>query len=145
MADRREVASKVLDDAKRVITTERGNQHGDAEDSFDMIANFWRVYLENTNMMAGNNVSVIIRREDVAEMMALLKKARKVHGNPGNFDHAVDDIGYTALAAMMAAPKPPMPVALPDPPPKDYAQTLGDSLKRQTATKHINNTERQPS
>lgn len=142
MADRREVASKVLDDAKRVITTERGNQHGDAEDSFDMIANFWRVYLENTNMMAGNNVSVIIRREDVAEMMALLKKARKVHGSPGNFDHAVDDIGYTALAAMMVAPKPQAPAQAPS---SDYAKSLGDSLKRQTASSQTNNTERQPS
>jgi hypothetical protein len=66
-----------------------------------MIAEMWQVYLRHVyltrNMLA-------ITPHDVAQMMALLKKARAMYGDPLNEDNFVDDIGYTALAAMLTLP-----------------------------------------
>ncbi|QIG66087.1 phosphofructokinase [Ochrobactrum phage vB_OspP_OH] len=100
--DNRAKAGELLATAAKVVTTERGNQHGGAEDSFDMIAALWQVWLQNTNRFRYNNpINIVITRQDVAQMMSLLKKARSVHGNHQD-DHYVDDTGYTALAGMMA-------------------------------------------
>lgn len=103
MNESRKLAADLMGEAAKIVTTERGNQHGGAEDSFGMIAALWTVYLENTNKMRyANDISLIIKPEDVAEMMSLLKKARKVHGDPTNRDNHVDDLGYTALAGQLS-------------------------------------------
>jgi hypothetical protein len=101
-------AINVMGAAAKVVGSERGNQHGGAENSFQMIADFWSTYLTNTNRMAyyspqpSQHIDVpdiIIRQEDVALMMDLLKTARRVHGDPKNADNFVDKVGYSALAA----------------------------------------------
>lgn len=112
MTDNRNIASNILKSADKTVSTQRGTDHGDAENSFTMIADLWRVYLEHTNKQRYQNiVTVNIEPQDVAQMMSLLKKARFVYGKSANPDHFVDDTGYTALAGMMigADPTPPMP------------------------------------
>jgi hypothetical protein len=100
--DHRNVASHVLKTAHKVVTTERGNQHGGAEDSFQMIASLWQTYLQNTNNQKDNPTVVFITSYDVAQMMTLLKIARAVHGNPTNEDNYIDASGYQSLAAAIA-------------------------------------------
>lgn len=104
--DQRIVASHILKTANTVVTTERGNQHGGAEDSFAMIAKLWQTYLNNSNKHEAF-VGVDVTAYDVAQMMTLLKVARAVHGNPLNEDNYVDAAGYQSLAASIAGVKVP--------------------------------------
>lgn len=108
--DHRNVAAHVLDTAKKVVTTERGNQHGGAEDSFKMIGDLWSTYLSNTgdNQLPGNEgMRITVTAYDVAQMMTLLKIARAVHGDPLNEDNYVDASGYQSLAAAIGGVKKP--------------------------------------
>ena len=108
--DHRNVAAHVLDTAKKVVTTERGNQHGGAEDSFKMIGDLWSTYLSNTgdNQLPGNEgMCITVTAYDVAQMMTLLKIARAVHGDPLNEDNYVDASGYQSLAAAIGGVKNP--------------------------------------
>lgn len=80
----------ILDAAKHCVTVDRAKTHGDAEDSFGLIAAYWSAHLD-TYVMAS----------DVAVMMTLFKLAR-MKGNPAHIDNAVDAAGYVALAGEMA-------------------------------------------
>lgn len=100
--DHRKTATYVLHTANKVVTTERGGQHGGAEDSFAMIGQLWQTYLRNTNNVRAQYASeIVITPKDVAQMMVLLKIARNVHGQLKD-DDFVDQAGYTALAAALA-------------------------------------------
>lgn len=110
MSDDRSIAKKIIEDAARTILIDRPGVHGSAENSFAMIAELWSLYLRHCRFVRGNDA---IRPEDVAEMMTMLKKARKVYGASSNMDNDVDDVGYTALAGMLRTPD----------------QTLGDKLE----------------
>lgn len=103
MSDNRNVAKKIIVAATSTIMVDRPGVHGSAENSFEMIGDMWTVYLRHCKRVRGNDT---IRPEDVAEMMAMLKKARKVYGKSSNEDNDVDDIGYTALAGMLRLPDP---------------------------------------
>jgi hypothetical protein len=111
--DHRASAAHILRTANHVVTTERGNQHGGAEDSFQMIADLWMVYLNNTNrpnpLLDTRPGRIIITPKDVALMMDLLKTARHVHGDPLNADNFVDKAGYTSLAGALAGIPAPTP------------------------------------
>ena len=82
--------SEILDAAKEIITKDRQNTHGDAEDSFAQIAGAWAWYLGRP-----------LTAYDVAQMMVLFKVARMKH-NPSHTDSAVDACGYAALAGEIA-------------------------------------------
>ena len=82
--------SEILKEADRIITVDRNATHGDAEDSFTLIAQMWSTYL-------GTPISA----SDVAMLMVLFKAAR-FRGNPGHTDNAVDIAGYAALAGEIA-------------------------------------------
>ncbi len=101
MSDNRKVAAALLVEAGETVMNKRPG-HGDAENSFQMIADLWMIYLRHCRRVRGTDA---IRPEDVAEMMTLLKKARKIYGS-SNRDNYVDDIGYEALAGMLALPDP---------------------------------------
>lgn len=103
MSDNRTVAKKIITTAMQTIMVDRPGVHGSAENSFEMIADLWTVYLRHAKRVRGNDT---IRGEDVAEMMSMLKKARKIYGNSANEDNDVDDVGYTALSAMIRLPDP---------------------------------------
>lgn len=105
--DHRKVADHILKTAHKTVTTERGNQHGGAEDSFNMIGDLWGTYLSNTGDNQGAQQRIHVSAYDVAQMMVLLKIARATHGDPLNDDHYVDAAGYTGLAAAIAGVKTP--------------------------------------
>lgn len=93
----KELVKTVIDEAANQVLNVKGSQHGDVEDSFGTIASFWSVWLS-----ARNRIQVDVSPYDVAEMMTLLKKGRKIHGNTTVRDHFVDDVGYVAIAASLA-------------------------------------------
>lgn len=97
MSDNREFAASLLKDAARTILHDRPGVHGSAEDSFQMIAELWSVYLRHLRNVRGHDS---LSGKDVAHMMSLLKKSRDVYGkiNPDNY---IDDLGYTALGGML--------------------------------------------
>ena len=81
---------EILDEAARIVTGERQNQYGKAEDSFALIGGLWSDYL-------GVRISPI----DVALMMILLKVARE-RGGKGKADNWVDIAGYAACGGEVA-------------------------------------------
>lgn len=82
--------TEILDAAKEIITKDRHDTHGEAEDSFAQIAGAWSWYLSRP-----------VTAFDVAQMMVLFKVARMKH-NPLHQDSAVDACGYAALAGEIA-------------------------------------------
>lgn len=83
--------SEILDTAKQYVTKDRAETHGDAERSFDLIADYWSAHLDMN-----------ITASDVAVMMTLLKIAR-AKSNPKNLDNWVDACGYMACGGEIAA------------------------------------------
>lgn len=84
---------EILKEALRCVTGEREQQYSSPEVSFDLIANFWTVYLEHK--CVGDNGMVLLYPEDVAAMMALFKIARICTGKYKG-DNWVDLAGYAA-------------------------------------------------
>ena len=80
----------LLDVAKTYITKDRQADHGDAEDNFSRIAQYWSVHLGTP-----------VKAHDVAVMMALLKAAR-IKQNPHHIDNWVDGAGYFACGGEIA-------------------------------------------
>lgn len=103
MSDNRRVARDLLLEAGNTILKDRPGIHGSAENSFEMIGDMWTVYLRHVRRVRSTDT---IRGEDVAEMMTMLKKARKLYGQSTNRDNDIDDIGYAALAGMLRLPDP---------------------------------------
>ena len=85
--------AEILDTAKEYVTKDRAATHGDLENNFSMIADYWTVY-------TGDHFEA----EDVAVMMALLKIAR-IGSNAKNFDNWVDLAGYSACGGEIACKK----------------------------------------
>lgn len=98
MADKRKVAETILKTALEVVMNQRQDTHGDAEDSFAVIGQYWTTYLASRKAQ-------VVTAYDVVQMMVLLKTARASMGNAQHADHYVDTAGYSALAAMLAQPK----------------------------------------
>ena len=124
-------AKNILYNAAMMVTTQRGNQHGGAEDSFQMIANMWTEFVRSSTKhraQAGDFTlveAVKITPADVAKMMTLLKIARAVHGDPLNEDHYVDAAGYISLdGALSMGDKRVVPMT-----PKEPAEKMVDPLK----------------
>lgn len=81
MIDRR---AEVLDKAKEIVTKDRQNQYGEAENNFQRIADMWSAYLQTK-----------ITANDVSMMMTLLKIAR-IKGGNFKADSFIDACGYVA-------------------------------------------------
>ena len=77
----------VLRTAEEYVTKDRAAEHGDMEDNFQCIADYWSTHL-------GYDVT----GSDVAVMMTLLKLAR-IKGNSDNLDNWIDGCGYLACGA----------------------------------------------
>lgn len=98
MKEDRSTAGAILETARALVTKDRHDTHGDAENSFAMIADLWSAYLAGVD-------PIKLRPLDVAHMMTLLKIARSVYGDGTNADHYVDAAGYQGLAGMLATAK----------------------------------------
>ena len=84
---------EILKEALKCVNGEREQQYGSPEDSFEVIADLWMVYLENK--VVRDTSLVVLNPEDVAAMMALLKIARICTGKYKG-DNWVDLAGYAA-------------------------------------------------
>jgi hypothetical protein len=76
--------AEILRTAEEYVTKDRAVQHGNMEDNFSKIAEYWSAHL-------GLHVSLV----DVAVMMTLLKIAR-IGSNSANVDNWIDGCGYLA-------------------------------------------------
>ena len=85
----------LLDDAKRTITQDRIDTHGQPEDSFTVIAGYYSVYL--TQRLG---VPVALTPLDAVNMAVLFKQARKL-GQRQHVDNYVDGAGYEAIGGWM--------------------------------------------
>lgn len=96
--DRTEILKRgcVLAEAANVINGERMDQYGTPEDSFDLIASYWSIFL-------AANRGKALNPKRVAQMMVLLKIARMQYGED-KWDNYVDAAGYIGLAADAAFP-----------------------------------------
>lgn len=94
---------KLLFDAARTVNGARQDQYGKAEDSFQIIADYWSTHLESrqkevvaSDPEASGQVFVTLEPQDVAYMMVLFKLAREA--NAPKRDNRLDAAGYLALA-----------------------------------------------
>jgi len=81
----------ILDTAKEYVTKDRAADHGDMEDNFQRIADYWSVHLDQR-----------IDVHDVAVMMTLLKVAR-IKSNPRHMDNFIDGAGYLACGGELVS------------------------------------------
>lgn len=87
---------RVLSEAEKCVCGQREQDYGTPEDSFNIIADLWAVYLK------GCGVSIdFLESHDVAIMMALLKISR-ISENPQHMDNWVDGCGYFACGGEIA-------------------------------------------
>lgn len=86
------VRAQILDAAKQAVTVDRAATHGDAEQTFGLIAAYWSAHLDHP-----------VSATDAATMLALLKLAR-ARGNPAHQDNWIDCAGYAACAGELSAP-----------------------------------------
>jgi hypothetical protein len=73
---------------------ERNGEYGDAVEDFEIIAEYWNVYLESLRRQG--RLLTRLEAKDVALMMTLLK-IRRESTHPKR-DNIVDGCGYLALA-----------------------------------------------
>ena len=76
----------VLGQAMDIVMNDRQASYGTPESNFGIISDLWTTYL-----------GTVVRPDDVAAMMILLKLAR--HRNARSLDNAVDVAGYAACMA----------------------------------------------
>ena len=114
----------ILDAARQAITVDRAATHGDAENTFGLIAAYWSAHL-----------GCVVTAGDVAQLMVLFKVAR-MKANPGHADNYVDAVGYAAIAGELADPVPTewtdaMVEAMVDAPVNRAAQPVGGQFQRE--------------
>lgn len=81
-----------LETAKTIVCENRPDIHGKPENCFQLIADYWGVFLEQKFKH-----HVTLSPADVAMMMSLFKTARW-QMNPNFCDNTLDNLGYVALA-----------------------------------------------
>lgn len=86
---------EILDTALQCVNGDRDEQYGNPEDNFKQIAQYWMVYLEHCGALSDDVDDIIIRPQDVAAMLSLLKISRIANGKPKD-DNWVDLAGYAA-------------------------------------------------
>lgn len=87
------IRTEILTAANAHITKDRQATHGDAKNSFGLIAAYWTAHLDHA-----------VTAQDVAVMMTLFKCAR-INGNPAHRDSYEDACGYLAIAGELAGVK----------------------------------------
>ena len=106
--------NEILEEADRIINGERQEQYGKAEDCFELIADYWNIYVKHklegfvksnpqaldVGLESWNFEERILNEHDVAMMMILLKIVR-TQGRKKKNDNYVDIAGYAALAAKL--------------------------------------------
>ena len=88
--------TKILEQTKKLVSTDREDKHGDKVQNHSNIARLWSSYITNKTQL---NINIL--PEDVANLMALLKIARTQAGQH-NIDDYIDACGYSAIAGEIA-------------------------------------------
>ena len=88
-----ETRKNIIEKVAKTILNDRQDTYGSPEDSFQLIADYWSLYL-----------GIIISPDQVADMMELLKVARR-QNQPFHLDNYVDSAGYAILAGELASMK----------------------------------------
>lgn len=88
--------TEILEQAKKLVSGDRHNKHGDKIVNHENIARLWSGYLQNKLQLKIN-----LLPEDVANLMILLKVARSQAGQH-NIDDYVDTCGYASIAGEIA-------------------------------------------
>lgn len=104
MHDDREIAANLMKQAAQLVSSKRGQQHGELVPSFTMIAEFWSTWINHAAAKATGvppTPAIHLTPFDVLEMMSLMKKARGIYGSRAEPDHYIDDIGYSGLAGAL--------------------------------------------
>lgn len=91
-------AAEILAKASQLVSADRHQTHGDSLVNHQCIANLWNGYLRG-RVASGNDTE--LAPTDIANMMELLKIARRLNGD-FNVDDYVDGAGYSALAGKLA-------------------------------------------
>ena len=89
-------AEQILEHARNLVSGDRRAQHGDAHTNFGNIAIMWSAF-----MAIRRDPSASLSRSDVADMMELMKLARRQTGSV-NEDDAVDGSAYAAFSGEFA-------------------------------------------
>lgn len=82
----------ILDKVEACVCKDRPNQYGDAEDTFQVIADYWNIWLRQRGILQ-ETAAHCVNATDVAMMSALIKVAR-ASSSPGHIDNWVDLAGY---------------------------------------------------
>ena len=88
--------TEILEQTKKLVSNDRAEKHGDKIKNHENIARLWTGYIQNKTKL-----TITIKPEDVANLMALLKIARTQEGTH-NIDDYVDACGYSAIAGEIA-------------------------------------------
>lgn len=91
---------EILESAAACVSGGRDVEHGEPENCFPVIAQFWEAYLQEC--CASVDADVCIGPGDVCAMMALLKIARIASGQ-SNPDNWIDIAGYAACGGELDA------------------------------------------
>lgn len=84
----------ILQGAEKIIYGDREQTYGDPGKNLQRIAQLWEMYLYGRGLL--DESSEGITKDDVAQMMILLKVARLMN-QPGHIDSLTDICGYAAL------------------------------------------------
>ena len=87
---------QVLFEAHKIINGERQDTYGSPEDSFELIASYWNVYMRS---VCAEDHNLDLTGTDVAMMMTLFKIAREA--NQHKADNIVDACGYLGIYGSM--------------------------------------------
>lgn len=88
-----ETRKNIIEKVAKTILSDRQDTYGSPENSFQLIAMYWGLYL-----------GMAIRPDQVADMMELLKVARR-QNQPFHLDNYIDSAGYAILAGELASNK----------------------------------------
>ena len=89
------LSGTILDEAKDLVHGNRGSDYGHPADDFKCTASLWTSYLRRTYP----ELATLLRPEDVAMMMALLKISREAGEHKR--DNLVDLAGYAETCQMV--------------------------------------------
>lgn len=84
---------QILEEAARLIVSDRQDQYGPPEENFQNIADMWNIRFKN-------KLNEPLTASDIAAAMALLKIVRDIQGYKE--DSAIDAAAYIALYAELA-------------------------------------------
>ena len=99
------VQRNCLQEADKIINGERQDMYGSPEDSFEIIAGYWNVFLREKIREACHkkgmdkvDIANLLSPLDTTNMMILFKQARKLGQKPCR-DNYVDSCGYEGIGA----------------------------------------------